>query len=233
MIINILTPRQMRELSSYGLDTSDASLYINDVTADDIDNGQLLVNLFPNDGSRQHEIEHSHVIFIYSINDAIHKIPNTNVQITNYDGLYAVNVYAEEIYESDKAIADVDSMISIAHDAILLCDDNKPWQLASMNEIIDCLYRLKNNIVAYPDTQIQYKEELIIEAFNVSQNMYCNFTDSLSIQSLIEKIIRIITELRQSYNNILFSYKSARYNEVLFECMKYFLSNGKQLKRLS
>lgn len=233
MIINILTPRQMRELSSYGLDTSDASLYINDVTADDIDNGQLLVNLFPNDGSRQHEIEHSHVIFIYSINDAIHKIPNTNVQITNYDGLYAVNVYAEEIYESDKAIADVNSMISIAQDAILICDDNKPWQLASMNEIIDCLYRLKNNIVAYPDTQIQYKEELIIEAFNVSQNMYCNFTDSLSIQSLIEKIIRIITELRQSYNNILFSYKSTRYNEVLFECMKYFLSNGKQLKRLS
>lgn len=233
MIINILTPRQMRELSSYGLDTSDASLYINDVTADDIDNGQLLVNLFPNDGSRQHEIEHSHVIFIYSINDAIHKIPNTNVQITNYDGLYAVNVYSEKIYESDKAIADVDSMISIAQDAILICDDNKPWQLASMNEIIDCLYRLKNNIVAYPDTQIQYKEELIIEAFNVSQNMYCNFTDSLSIQSLIEKIIRIITELRQSYNNILFSYKSTRYNEVLFECMKYFLSNGKQLKRLS
>lgn len=233
MIINILTPRQMRELSSYGLDTSDASLYINDVTADDIDNGQLLVNLFPNDGSRQHEIEHSHVIFIYSINDAIHKIPNTNVQITNYDGLYAVNVYSEKIYESDKAIADVDSMISIAQDAILICDDNKPWQLASMNEIIDCLYRLKNNIVAYPDTQIQYKEELIIEAFNVSQDMYCNFTDSLSIQSLIEKIIRIITELRQSYNNILFSYKSTRYNEVLFECMKYFLSNGKQLKRLS
>ena len=68
MKIHILTPRQMRELSSYGLDTSDASLYINDVTADDIDNGQLLVNLFPNDGSRQHEIEHSHVIFIYSIN---------------------------------------------------------------------------------------------------------------------------------------------------------------------
>ena len=233
MIINILTPRQMRELSSYGLDTSDASLYINDVTADDIDNGQLLVNLFPNDGSRQHEIEHSHVIFIYSINDAIHKIPNTNVQITNYDGLYAINVYSEKIYGSDKAIADVDSMISIAQDAILICDDNKPWQLASMNEIIDCLYRLKNNIVAYPDTQIQYKEELIIEAFNVSQNMYCNFTDSLSIQSLIEKIIRIITELRQSYNNILFSYKSTRYNEVLFECMKYFLSNGKQLKRLS
>ena len=185
MIINILTPRQMRELSSYGLDTSDASLYINDVTADDIDNGQLLVNLFPNDGSRQHEIEHSHVIFIYSINDAIHKIPNTNVQITNYDGLYAINVYSEKIYGSDKAIADVDSMISIAQDAILICDDNKPWQLASMNEIIDCLYRLKNNIVAYPDTQIQYKEELIIEAFNVSQNMYCNFTDSLSIQSLI------------------------------------------------
>lgn len=233
MIINILTPRQMRELSSYGLDTSDASLYINDFTADDIDNGQLLVNLFPNDGSRQHEIEHSHVIFIYSINDALHKIPNTNVQITNYDGLYAVNVYSEKIYESDKAIADVDSMISIAQDAILICDDNKPWQLASMNEIIDCLYRLKNNIVAYPDTQIQYKEELIIEAFNVSQNMYCNFTDSLSIQSLIEKIIRIITELRQSYNNILFSYKSTRCNEVLFECMKYFLSNGKQLKRLS
>lgn len=233
MIINILTPRQMRELSSYGLDTSDASLYINDVTADDIDNGQLLVNLFPNDGSRQHEIEHSHVIFIYSITDAIHKIPNTNVQITNYDGLYTVNVYSEKIYESDKAIADVDSMISIAHDAILLCDDNKPWQLASMNEIIDCLYRLKNNIVAYPDTQIQYKEELIIEAFNVSQNMYCNFTDNLSIQSLIENIIKLLQKLRQSYNNILFSYKSARYNEVLFECMKYLLSNGKQLKRLS
>ena len=205
MIINILTPRQMRELSSYGLDTSDASLYINDVTADDIDNGQLLVNLFPNDGSRQHEIEHSHVIFIYSITDAIHKIPNTNVQITNYDGLYAVNVYSEKIYESDKAIADVDSMISIAQDAILLCDDNKPWQLASMNEIIDCLYRLKNNIVAYPDTQIQYKEELIIEAFNVSQNMYCNFTDSLSIQSLIKNVIELLQKLRQSYNNILFS----------------------------
>ena len=214
MIINILTPRQMRELSSYGLDTSDASLYINDVTADDIDNGQLLVNLFPNDGSRQHEIEHSHVIFIYSITDAIHKIPNTNVQITNYDGLYAVNVYSEKIYESDKAIADVDSMISIAHDAILLCDDNKPWQLASMNEIIDCLYRLKNNIVAYPDTQIQYKEELIIEAFNVSQNMYCNFTDNLSIQSLIENIIKLLQKLRQSYNNILFSYSRCSLSSV-------------------
>ena len=233
MKIHILTPRQMRELSSYGLDTSDASLYINDVTADDIDNGQLLVNLFPNDGSRQHEIEHSHVIFIYSINDALRKIPNTNVQITNYNGLHTVNVYAEEIYEGYKAIADVDSMISIAQDAISLCDDNKPWQLASMNEIIDCLYRLKNNIAAYPDTQIQYKEELITEAFNVSQDMYCNFIDNLSIQSLIENIIELLQKLRQSYKNILFSYKSTKYNEVLFECMKYFLSNGKQLKRLS
>ena len=233
MKIHILTPRQMRELSSYGLDTSDASLYINDITADDIDNGQLLVNLFPNDGSRQHEIEHSHVIFIYSITDAIHKIPNTNVQITNYDGLYAVNVYSEEIYEKDKAISDVDSMISIAKDAISLCDDTKPWQLASINEIINCLYRLKSNIAAYPYTQMSYKEELIVETFNVSQNMYCNFTDNLSIQSLIENIIKLLQKLRQSYNNILFSYKSTRYNEVLFECMKYFLSNGKQLKRLS
>ena len=102
-----------------------------------------------------------------------------------------------------------------------------------MNEIIDCLYRLKNNIAAYPDTQIQYKEELITEAFNVSQDMYYNFIDNLSIQSLIENIIELLQKLRQSYKNILFSYKSARYNEVLFECMKYFLSNGKQLKRLS
>ena len=148
MKIYILTPNQMRELSSYGLDTSDASLYINDVTADDIDNGQLLVNLFPNDVSRQHEIEHSHTIFVYSVNDAIRKLPNTNVQITNYNGEYTVNIYDESLYQNDKAISDVDYMLAISHDAIALCDSNKPWQLTSMNEIVDCLQRLKNNIVA-------------------------------------------------------------------------------------
>ncbi len=233
MKIHILTPRQMRELSSYGLDTSDASLYINDITADDIDNGQLLINLFPNDGSRQHEIEHSHVIFIYSVNDALNKIPNTNVQIANCSGMYTVYVYAEETYENDKALSDVNSMISMAKDAISLCDDSKPWQLASMNEILNSLYRLKNNIVIYPDDRIEYKEELIIEAINISQNMFHNFTNNSSIQYFIEKIIESLQKLKQSYNSILFSYKSVKYNEVLFECMKYFLSNGKQLKRLS
>ena len=223
----------MRELSSYGLDTSDASLYINDITADDIDNGQLLVNLFPNDGSRQHEIEHSHVIFIYSVNDALNKIPNTNVQITNCSGMYTVYVYAEETYENDKALSDVNSMISTAKDAISLCDNSKPWQLASMNEILNSLYRLKNNIVIYPDDRIEYKEELIIEAIDISQNMFHNFTGNSSIQYFIEKIIESLQKLKQSYNSILFSYKSVKYNEVLFECMKYFLSNGKQLKRLS
>lgn len=223
----------MRELSNYGLDTSDASLYINDITADDIDNGQLLVNLFPNDGSRQHEIEHSHVIFIYSVNDALNKIPNTNVQITNCSGMYTVYVYAEETYENDKALSDVNSMISTVKDAISLCDANKPWQLASLNEILNSLYRLKNNIVIYPDDRIEYKEELIIEAINISQNMFHNFTDNSSIQYFIKKIIESLQKLKQSYNSILFSYKSVKYNEVLFECMKYFLSNGKQLKRLS
>ena len=223
----------MRELSSYGLDTSDASLYINDITADDIDNGQLLINLFPNDGSRQHEIEHSHVIFIYSVNDALNKIPNTNVQIANCSGMYTVYVYAEETYENDKAMSDVNSMISTAKDAISLCDNSKPWQLASMNEILNSLYRLKNNIVIYPDDRIEYKEELIIEAINISQNMFHNFTNNSSIQYFIEKIIESLQKLKQSYNSILFSYKSVKYNEVLFECMKYFLSNGKQLKRLS
>ena len=41
------------------------------------------------------------------------------------------------------------------------------------------------------------------------------------------------TKDKLSYKNIVFNYKSPKYNNVLFECMKYFLSNGKQLKRLS
>lgn len=233
MKIYILTPNQMRELSSYGLDTSDASLYINDVTADDIDNGQLLVNLFPNDGSRQHEIEHSHAIFVYSVNDAIRKLPNTNVQITNYNGEYTVNIYSESIYENKKAISDVDYMLAISRDAISLCDSNKPWQLASMNEIVGCLQRLKNNIVTNPNEKPSYRDELIMEAINISRNMHSNFTDNLSIQSLIEKVIYLLKIVRLSYKNIVFNYKSPKYNNVLFECMKYFLSNGKQLKRLS
>lgn len=233
MKIQILTPRQMKELSNYGLDTSDASLYINDVTADDIDNGQLLVNLFPNDGSRKHEYDHSHVIFIYSIKDALRKIPSTNVQITNLSGMHCVNVYAEEMYNADNAITDADYIISIAQDIIALCDTNKPWQLSAINEILNCIYRLKNNIAAYPETQIKYKEELIIEALNVSQKTYYTFIGNTSIQYLINKIIESLNKMKQSYNSIVFSYKSTKYNEVLFECMKYFLSNGKQLKRLS
>ena len=228
---NTLTPTQMRELASYGLDTSDASLYINDVTADGIDNGQLLVNLYPNDGSRQHEIEHSHVIFIYSITDALRKIPNTNVQVTNCDGFHTVNIYGEKIYENNKAIEDIDNIISIAQEAISFCDYSKPWELASMNEIVECLYRIKNNIVAFPNTQKEYKVELISEAIYVSKDVYHNF-DNLTIKHFIENTIKLLQELRHSYENIIFSYKSTEYNEVLFECMKYLLSNGKKLKRL-
>ena len=233
MKINILTPKQMRELSNYGLDTSDASLYINDVTADDIDNGQLLVNLFPNDGSRQHEIEHSHVIFIYSVNDAMQKILDTNVQITSSDGMHTVYVYSGEMYKSDKAISDVESMLSMAREAENLCDANKPWQLEYINEIINCLNILNGNIIVYPNTKIEYKEELILEAFNVSKNVLNNFTDNFKIQRLINKIMESLQKLKQSYKSIVFTYKSHKYNELLFECMKYLLSNGKKLKRLS
>ena len=102
-----------------------------------------------------------------------------------------------------------------------------------MNEIVDCLQRLKNNIVVNPNEKTSYRDELIIEAINISRNIHDNFIDNLSIQSLIEKVIYLLKIVRLSYKNIVFNYKSPKYNNVLFECMKYFLSNGKQLKRLS
>lgn len=82
------TLAQMRELEELGLDTSNASLYLNDVSEDGIDNGQIIVDMHPNDGSRQHEIEHDHVRFIYSDKDVFKMIPLSNCSLTQQNGLY-------------------------------------------------------------------------------------------------------------------------------------------------
>ena len=121
MVKTILFPKQMRELASLGLDTSDASLYINDVTFDNVDNGQMLVNLYPNDGSRQHELEHGHVIFIYSEEDVLKKLPGTNTDIRLINGKYTITM----LYNGQEYIFDAIKRIDAGFKAIKFCLKNQ------------------------------------------------------------------------------------------------------------
>lgn len=119
-----LTIEQMRRIESLGRDCSDASLYINDITEDGIDNGQLYTNLHPNDGSRQEEINHEHIIYIYSNEDLQRIVPKSNLTVRQYSGFIHGSYRSQESEPDLTFETKGSSLTKIYYDVICFCLEN-------------------------------------------------------------------------------------------------------------